>query len=150
MVKTVPLISSGHSGPLGVKHLPRLWQKGLLDVRGILAPGYDGVGGKGYDDMTLKALNLSEESVRKFLSTGPSYFAFEKWIRDQPGVVLDKEVITKHNAAVDAYHHADDTRSQILGTVGLPVNDSAPRDAVTLNNYEDWHEFYVSMAKSEV
>ncbi len=33
----VPLISSGTAGPLGVLHLPRLWQKVSLEARGKLA-----------------------------------------------------------------------------------------------------------------
>ena len=43
----VPLISSGTTGPLGVYHLPRLWQKVSLEARGKLAAGYPGIG-KGY------------------------------------------------------------------------------------------------------
>ena len=30
----IPLISSGTEGPLGVKHLPRLWLKTLLSACG--------------------------------------------------------------------------------------------------------------------
>ena len=37
MSKIVPLISSGVAGPLGVLHLPRLWQKVLLESLGQLA-----------------------------------------------------------------------------------------------------------------
>ncbi|PYI95190.1 MAG: DUF5069 domain-containing protein, partial [Verrucomicrobia bacterium] len=33
----VPLISSGIAGPLGVLHLPRLWQKVSLEEAGKLA-----------------------------------------------------------------------------------------------------------------
>src|SRR5881409_214583 len=47
----VPLISSGVAGPLGVLHLPRLWQKVSLEENGKLASGYPGVG-KGFDAMT--------------------------------------------------------------------------------------------------
>ena len=40
----VPLISSGTAGPLGVLHLPRLWQKVSLEATGKLASGYPGIG----------------------------------------------------------------------------------------------------------
>ena len=40
----VPLISSGTAGPLGVLHLPRLWQKVSLEEAGKLAAGYPGIG----------------------------------------------------------------------------------------------------------
>jgi hypothetical protein len=59
----VPLISSGVAGPLGVVHLPRLWQKVSLEENGKLATGYPGVG-KGFDAMTLAALGLEEQAVK--------------------------------------------------------------------------------------
>ena len=40
----VPMISSGTAGPLGVLHLPRLWQKVSLEAQGKLAAGYPGIG----------------------------------------------------------------------------------------------------------
>jgi hypothetical protein len=51
----VPLIRSGTAGPLGVLHLPRLWQKVSLESQGKLAAGYPGIG-RGYDAMTCAAL----------------------------------------------------------------------------------------------
>ena len=39
----VPTISSGLSGPLGVQHLPRLWQKVSLGTQGKLAAGYPAI-----------------------------------------------------------------------------------------------------------
>ena len=48
----VPMISSGTAGPLGVLHLPRLWQKVSLESQGKIAAGYPGIG-RGYrcDDL---------------------------------------------------------------------------------------------------
>ena len=63
----VPLISSGIAGPLGVLHLPRLWQKVSLEESGKLASGYPGVG-KGFDAMTLAALGLEEQAKQADLS----------------------------------------------------------------------------------
>ena len=40
MSKIVPMISSGVAGPLGVLHLPRLWQKASLEAVGKLHPDY--------------------------------------------------------------------------------------------------------------
>ena len=59
----VPLISSGTAGPLGVLHLPRLWQKVSLEAAGKLAAGYPGCG-KGYDQMTCDALGLEHGEKR--------------------------------------------------------------------------------------
>ena len=87
MSNYIPLISSGTAGPLGVIHLPRLWQKASLETQGKLHSDYPGIG-KGYDAMVLAALNLQESAVREFLKSKPSYTQFEAWIKAQPGVKL--------------------------------------------------------------
>ena len=61
----VPMISSGTAGPLGVLHLPRLWQKVSLESQGKLAAGYPGIG-RGYDAMTCAALGLEESAVQDY------------------------------------------------------------------------------------
>ena len=77
MSKIVPLISSGTAGPLGVLHLPRLWQKVSLESRGKLAEGYPGIG-KGYDTMVINALGLNGDAVKKFIADSrPTYAQFE-------------------------------------------------------------------------
>ena len=73
MSKIVPLISSGIAGPLGVLHLPRLWQKVLLESLGQLADGYPGIG-KGYDMYVINGLGLNADAVKKFIATKPNNF----------------------------------------------------------------------------
>ena len=142
MAKIVPLISSGVAGPLGVLHLPRLWLKVSLECRGKLADGYPGIG-KGYDMMTINALGLNADAVRKFISDSkPTYAQFEAWVKKQPGVKLDKATIYKHNAAVRGYIHDDGTRKGILGANGITDEGSVNPGAVDLNNLDDWYEFH--------
>ena len=138
----VPMISSGTAGPLGVLHLPRLWQKVSLESQGKLAPGYPGIG-RGFDAMTCDALGLEEEAVQDFIKQEkPTYPQFEAWVK-QNAKSLNKEAIEKHNAAVRGYLHDDETRQNILGCCGMAENDaSAPKDAVHLNNLDDWYEFH--------
>jgi hypothetical protein len=138
----VPLISSGVAGPLGVLHLPRLWQKVSLEAKGQLCPGYPDIGA-GFDSMVLRALNLDPEAVRKFVKeTHPTYPQFEGWITKQPGVKIDRATIDASNAAIRGYNHTDSDRKGILSANGLPDQPSAPHDAVGLNNLEDWLEFH--------
>ena len=147
MNTTVPLISSGTAGPLGVLHLPRLWQKVSLEQRGALAAGYPGIG-KGYDQMVLDALGLKNDAVVSFIKTSrPTYPQFEAWIKKQPGVKLDKGTIDKLNGGIRGYIHDDSTRKGILGANGIPDEASAPRDAVNLNNLDDWYEFHQAVLK---
>lgn len=142
MSSIVPLISSGVAGPLGVLHLPRLWQKASLEARGKLASGYPGCGA-GYDQMTLNALGLDMSAFLQFIANErPSYAQLEAWVRSQPGVKLGAATIKAHNAVVRGYIHSDEARRAALESAGLPDDASAPRDAVMLNQLDDWAEFH--------
>jgi hypothetical protein len=147
MAKIVPLISSGVAGPLGVLHLPRLWLKVSLEARGKLADGYPGIG-KGYDTMVISALGLQPEAVKDFITKSrPTYAQFEAWIKKQPGVKLDRATVDKLNSSIRGYIHDDDTRKSVLGANEIPDDASAPRDAVNLNNLDDWKEFHQAELK---
>jgi hypothetical protein len=138
----VPLISSGVAGPLGVLHLPRLWQKVSLQAKDQLCPGYPDIG-TGFDAMVLKALNLGSEAVRTFVKEeSPTYPEFESWVKTQPGVKVDRATIDGLNAAIRGYNHSDADRKTILSANDLADEASAPHDAIGLNNLEDWLEFH--------
>lgn len=141
-MKLVPLISSGVSGPLGLLHLPRLWQKGLLGALGRLAEGYSDIG-PGYDHMVLGAIGVDPEKAKAFLrEKKPTYPQFEAWVRAYPGVKLDTASIFRSNAAVLGYCHTDDVRKGILEANGLKDDGSVNPGAVDLNNLDDWAEFH--------
>ena len=142
MSNHIPLISSGVAGPLGVIHLPRLWQKASLEAQGKLHPDYPGIG-KGYDAMVLAALGLNEGAVREYIkSSKPSYTQFEAWIKTQPGVKLDQATIDKSNADIRGYNHDDGTRAGIFAATGLSDSSCSFRGAVDLNNLDDWATFH--------
>jgi hypothetical protein len=142
----VPLISSGVAGPLGVVHLPRLWQKVSLEEAGKLAPGYPAVG-KGFDAMTLAALGLDEQAVREYIKQNtPTYPQFEAWVKKN-AKSLTRDAIEKHNAAVRGYDHDGETRKGILSACGIADDASAPKDAVNLNNLDDWYEFHQAVLR---
>jgi len=142
----VPLISSGTAGPLGALHLPRLWQKLSLEATGQLAAGYPGCG-KGYDAMTLAALGLDEQATKDYIKNNkPTYPQFEAWVKAN-GKSVDSASIEKHNAAIRGYNHDDATRSGIFSANGLNDSNCAARDAVNLNNLDDWYEFHQSVLK---
>src|SRR3954466_633872 len=94
----VPLIRSGTAGPLGVLHLPRLWQKVSLEAAGKLAPGYPGIG-RGFDAMTCAALGLDEQALKDFVNEKkPTCPEFEAWVK-QNAKSLTPEAVEKHNAS---------------------------------------------------
>jgi len=147
MASIVPTISSGTAGPLGVLHLPRLWQKVSLECRGKLAAGYPGIG-QGYDMMTINALGLNADAVKKFINDSkPTYAQFEAWVKKQSGVKLDKATLYKHNSAIRGYIHDDATRKGILSANGISDESSVNPGAVDLNNLDDWYEFHQAELK---
>jgi hypothetical protein len=135
------MISSGVAGPLGVLHFPRLWLKVSLESQGKLAPGYPGIG-RGFDAMTCTALGLEEEAVRDYIKQNkPTYPEFEAWVKKN-AKSLNRESIEKHNSAVRGYNHDDETRKGILSACAIADDAAAPKDAVNLNNLDDWYEFH--------
>ena len=142
MSKYIPLISSSLTGPLGIMHLPRLWQKVSLKATEQLHDDYPDIGG-GYDSMVLGALNIEADAFRTFVSDNrPSYIECENWV-EQNGT-LSASAIAKLNRQITQYHHDDDTRKEILEAAGLD-DSAAIADAPNLNNLDDWTAFHKEM-----
>ena len=141
MSNIIPLISSGTVGPLGVLHLPRLWQKASLGAAGKLHADYPAIG-RGYDQMVLDGLGIEKSAFEGFIAASkPTYPQLEAWILAQSGGTLDAAAVAKLNAAITGYNHSDDVRSAILGADGIPDTGKI-RDAINLNNLDDWHSFH--------
>jgi hypothetical protein len=147
MSSYVPMIPCNIAGPLGVLHLPRLWLKVSLEARGKLAAGYPGIG-KGFDSMVLAGLGLSADAVRKFVTEKkPTYAEFETWVKNQPGVKLDRASVHKLNQSILNYHHDDATRSSILKGAGYADDGSVTGSATELNALDDWSAFHAEVLK---
>ena len=139
MSKIVPTISSGVAGPLGVLHLPRFWQKASLGAAGKLHDEYPACGA-GYDQMTLDALGLDKDATLAYIASAkPSYIQFEAWVKGNMKADAD---IAGHNAGVEGYIHDDATRAEVFAGAGLDDDSCAARDAVSLNNLDDWAIFH--------
>jgi hypothetical protein len=118
-----------------------MWQKVSLESQGKLAAGYPGIG-RGFDAMTCAALGLDEQAVKDYIKQNkPTYPQFESWVRKN-AKSLNKDAIEKHNAAVRGYNHDDETRKSVLGASSIADDAAAPKDAVNLNNLDDWYEFH--------
>ena len=55
--------------------------------------------------------------------------------------------IEKLNAAIRGYNHDDGTRKSVLTANSLADDAHAPKDAVNLNNLDDWKEFHDALWK---
>jgi hypothetical protein len=95
----------------------------------------------------LRALGLQEQAVKDFIKKNkPTYPEFEAWVKKN-AKTLDRQAIEKYNAAVRGYNHDDETRKGILGNCSIADDASAFKDAVNLNNLDDWYEFHQAVLK---
>jgi len=141
MGNVVPLISSGVAGPLGVLHLPRLWQKVSLSNAGQLHDEYPAIGA-GYDQMVLDGLGLDKGAFEGYMAASkPSYNQLEDWVLDQSGGSLDTGAVDELNSAIRGFNHNDETRKSVCECCGID-DDGSILDAVNLNNLEDWATFH--------
>ena len=140
MSKIIPLVSSGIAGPIGVLHLPRLWQKVSLEKVGKLHDDDPGIGA-GYDQLVLDGLAIDKEAFSSFMDSKPTYPQLEKWVLDQKGGSLDADAVKSLNASIAGYNHDDGTRKEILEASGIE-DDGSILDAVNLNNLDDWFCFH--------
>jgi hypothetical protein len=93
--------------------------------------------------MVIDALGLNAEAVLFFITDSkPTYPQFEGWVKSQDGVKLDESTISSLNDSITGYIHDDATRQSILSANGL--TDGDPRDAINLNNLDDWLGFHAS------
>lgn len=144
MQNIIPLISSGTEGPLGLKHLPRLWIKTLLSAHGKLPEGYKDVK-PGFDFMILEGLGIAPEKVRSYIfEFKPSYLEFEEWIRSQPEADTSSENIDRINKIVIDRKKSDSSREKMFKQNNLPL-DSPIRSSIMMNNLDDWRELHVSL-----
>jgi hypothetical protein len=142
----VPLISTCTTGPLGVVHLPRLWQKLRLSAKGLLAEGYR-AGEGGFDEMLLEALGISSAAAIAFVQeTQPTYLAFEAWVEENAGS-LTAAAIEQINESILSIQKPEPWRSEMLDLLGLPKDDKGWL-ATELNDLEDWRDFHLALLEA--
>jgi hypothetical protein len=138
MEKIVPLISSDTVGPLGIRHLPRLWLKTLLHVTGRLAEGYYH-GNAGFDASLLKNFGIDEATLTAFVKAElPTYSQFEAWFV-KTAKHLDPATIHAHNENIRTRQKSEEAAAAQRKDIGLEA--PALLHGVTLNNLEDWKAF---------
>jgi hypothetical protein len=138
-----PLISSSVYGPLGVRHLPRLWLKILLHACGRLPEGYRH-GAGGFDEALTTALGIDRDAFVEYISDEkPGYLALEAWVRAH-ATNLTPEAVTTLNAGIEAAQLPEAMREARFERVGY--SDPSYTGSVALNDLDDWtaiHEFLI-------
>ena len=139
-----PLISSSVHGPLGIKHLPRLWLKLRLYAAGLLPEGYrHGVGG--FDEMLAVKLGMDRDAFIAYVENErPSYPQLEDWVRAH-AANLDDETIAAINARIAATEMPDELRRERVAR--LNITDPSYTNAVAINDLDDWDAIHRALAR---
>jgi hypothetical protein len=134
MEPIVPLISSSVAGPLGARHLPRLWLKILLYAVGRLPEGYRH-GHGGFDSMTLEGLGIDADAFIAFIERErPTYLACESWVRGH-ATKIDAASIAAHNRAIAERDKPEEAAKPLREAFGLPASFT---NSTALNDLDDW------------
>jgi hypothetical protein len=138
MEKIVPLISSDTVGPLGIRHLPRLWLKTLLHSLDRLADGYYH-GNQGFDAALLRHFGIDAATLLTYVKTElPTYSQFETWFV-KTATKLDPGTIHFHNEFIRTRNKSEEAAAAQRAEIG--VDAPALLRGVDLNNLEDWKCF---------
>ncbi len=140
----VPVLSSSVHGPLGIKHLPRLWLKILLHGCGRLPEGYRH-GAGGFDEFLTTTLGLDREAFVAYVrDEKPTYLALEAWVRANAAKLTPQAVATV-NERIETAELPDAMRAERRAR--LDFFDPSYVSAVALNDLDDWagmHEMLVA------
>jgi hypothetical protein len=86
---------------------------------------------------------VSLEAAGKIADGYPGIGAgYDSMVIDALGLSADADTIKTLNDSITGYIHDDATRQGILSANGL--SDGDPKDAINLNNLDDWLEFHAS------
>jgi hypothetical protein len=133
----VPVLSSSVHGPLGVKHLPRLWLKVRLYDCGRLPEGYRrGIGG--FDEFLTTTLGLDRDAFIAYIrDEKPTYLALEAWVR----------AIAAVNTQIERTDLPEAMRAERAARIGF--FDPSYVNAVSLNDLDDWTSMHEALLAAD-
>jgi hypothetical protein len=134
MPKIVPLIGPTVAGPLGVKHLPRMWLKSVLSAAGMLYAEYVD-DNHGFNNRIVDGLGLEPGAWFAFLATMPTYPQAEEYVQAHASK-LDAATIAELNAAIETWERPPERASEVRARVGLDAPDF--RLSARLIDLDDW------------
>jgi hypothetical protein len=134
MEKIVPLIGPTVAGPLGVKHLPRMWLKSVLSAAGILYVEYVD-DDRGFNHRIVEGLGFEPGAWFAFLATMPTYPQAEDYVKAHARN-LDAASIDALNAAIETWERPPERAAEVRERVGLEAPDF--RFSARLIDLDDW------------
>jgi hypothetical protein len=134
MEKIMPLIGPSVAGPLGVKHLPRMWEKSVLSAAGLLWEGYfDNY--KGFNAQICDLIGLEPEAWFAFLATMPTYPQAEDYVKAN-AKTLDASSIAAANTRITTYERPEEAAAVVRARTG--IEDATLRTSSRLLDFDDW------------
>ena len=127
----IPLTGSMAKGPLGLVHLPRMWQKALLKKTGVLPADYV-FADRGFDQRMMEHMGIDPATFLPFLETMPTYLETEAWVRanaTNPGAVAET------NAMI--LNHPMRAESAQRFRAELGISDATIDNGAIVNNLDD-------------
>ncbi len=129
----VPLTGSMAPGLLGLVHLPRMWQKGLLHTRGLL-PGDYVFADRGFDQRIMDGVGIDREAFIPYLQTLPTYLETEAWVRAN-ATKLDQIAATSE-MILNRTPSTPESGDKLRAAVG--ITDASVNNTALLSNIDDW------------
>lgn len=130
----IPAVSSSSAGPLGLKHLPRLWIKAFLNGVGALPADYNS--GCGFDAYVAKLMELDLDATIAFVHAElPDYMTFERWVREHVSA-LDAPAIARYNEAIVTRQKPEEKAAAERLESGVP--ELSFREVIMCNDMLDW------------
>jgi hypothetical protein len=136
MALNVPLTGSMADGLLGLVHLPRMWQKGLLKAVGALPDDYV-FAERGFDQRMMEGVGIDAAAFVAFLQTLPSYLETEAWVRTH-ATKLDNVSVT--NGEIVNRSMSTQFAEKLRASTGIA--DAAFDNGARLNNLDDLHSLH--------
>lgn len=129
----IPLVSSTSHGPLGLRHLPRLWMKATLKSVGALPEGWNS--GGGFDRFASGELGLDFDAAAAMIAAElPDYLTFERWVAEH--VRLDEAKRAAYDAAVLTREKPPERVAAERVEAGMP--ELTQRTSMIINDLVDW------------
>lgn len=131
MALNVPLTGSMSKGQLGLVHLPRMWQKGLLKNSGLLPDDYV-FADRGFDLRMMDGVGIDPAAFVPFLQTRPSYLETEAWVRAHATKLAN---LTATNELILNRSISAEFGAPLREAVG--ISDASFDNGAILNNLDD-------------
>ena len=131
MALNIPLTGSMAAGPLGLVHLPRMWQKALLKTTGVLPADYV-FADRGFDQRMMEFVGIDPVAFVAFLQTLPTYLETESWVRAHAKKL---DAIEQSNASI--LNHPMRAESSAKFRAAMGIDDATFDNGAQLNNLDD-------------